>query len=72
MFRPNICRRNLKANAIDVGAQHFMMPETQGSTERDGERRSSLYSGSTPIPVSYCKEIGLGCGGRARADEERE
>ena len=32
---------------------------------------SSVYSGSTPKLVSYCKEIGLGCGERVAVNEKR-
>lgn len=36
-----------------------------------GRRVSSVYSGSTPKLVSYCKEIGLGCGERVAVNEKR-
>jgi hypothetical protein len=55
-----------------LGLKMLWCLRRQGSTERDGERRSSLDSGSTPFPVSYCTEIGLGCGGRAGDDGEGE
>lgn len=76
MFRPNIFRRNLKANPFDAGAQNVMVPETRGlngETRRDMESvaRCPLRAGSTPFPVSYCKEIGLGCGGWVLAEGEK-
>ena len=32
---------------------------------------SSVYFSSTPKLVSYCKEIGLGCGERVAVNEKR-
>jgi hypothetical protein len=42
-----------------------------GKKDEEGEAGSSVYSGSTSRSVSYCKEIGLGCGGRVAVNEKR-